>query len=33
MTNFFALILQMVVSEMDVETLDSVQPSEIFKER
>ncbi|GMP95359.1 hypothetical protein CsSME_00044440 [Camellia sinensis var. sinensis] len=32
-TNFLALILQMLMSEMDIEVENSSQPSEIFRER
>ncbi|KAK3010579.1 hypothetical protein RJ639_012264 [Escallonia herrerae] len=32
-TNFLALILQVLISEMDVEAPEYVQPSEVFKER
>lgn len=32
-TNFLALILQMLISEMDIEVENSSQPSEIFRER
>lgn len=31
--NFLALILQVLISETDLEASDPVQPSEIFKER